>query len=189
MTCKSSEWQQSRERYCFKIQPNWERTPPQAPACSASPLLTLGSQTQLRPGFPEQPEREPLQNRHMEHTEHPELDGPTGIIQSNSWQLNRALVLCRESPRVGAGGACKAPADSISSSAGCPQVRKCQELNLGFHCSSAQPGHIPAPGIEKANNNLKYLTHNEGIILLDYGRQQHYSTKSYKSSRKKVVLV
>lgn len=122
MTCKSSQWLQSRERCYFKIQLNGARIPPRAPACSASPLLTQERKTLLRQGFTEQPEGEAPQNRRMERTttEHPELDGtgPTRIIQSSSWQLTTALVLCRESPSVGAGGVSKAHVDSTSC-AGC----------------------------------------------------------------------
>lgn len=67
MACKSSEWLHSKERYCFKIQLIWGRTPPQAPACSASLLLIPGSQALLREGFSEQPGGEALQNRRRAH--------------------------------------------------------------------------------------------------------------------------
>lgn len=64
MTCKSTEWLQSRERYYFRIQLSCERTPLQAPACSASPLLSSGRQALLRQGFTEQPEGEQAHGTH-----------------------------------------------------------------------------------------------------------------------------
>jgi len=90
---------------------------------------------------------------------------------------------------AGRGHGCRA--GSEASALGCRRqapvtgstVIKSGLLLLGLASPRHNSGH------SESKRSLKYLTHNEGIILLDYGRQQHYSTKSYKSSRKKVFLV
>lgn len=103
---------------------------------------------------------------------------PTLLDQPWGHQLPREpLVVQQQAGDIAA----ETVRDAGAPAPGCGEHRA---HNLGFHSSSRQNSQR-----SESKHNLKYLTHNEGIILLDYGRQQHYSTKSYKSSRKKVFLV
>lgn len=116
MTCKSSQWLQSRERCYFKSNSMGQGyllgplhaqpalfSPKEGKLCSDKASLSSQREKHCKTGA-----------RNAQPQNIPSWTGPTRIIQSSSWQLTTALVLCRESPSVGAGGVSKAHVDSTS---------------------------------------------------------------------------
>lgn len=113
-----------------KTQLNWERTPPQVPARSAHPRKPNSAQTRL----PWAARRRSIaEQAHGTHNT-PSWMAPSGIIQSNSWQLHTALVLCRESPSLGAGGVSRAHMDRLSAAreASVAGLRELPGINPGL---------------------------------------------------------